>query len=374
VLGFLLLTLRSPAQAQLSCDNPFEGQIVPFSRQHWDLTDFCQHTVPFSEIFDAGPSRDTIPPIDNPMFVSADAASAWLRPQSPVIAIEVGGLARAYPLEIMIWHEIVNDVIADIPVVITYCPLCNSALVFDRRVGDDVLRFGTTGKLRNSDLIMWDDKTQSWWQQFTGDAIVGAYSGTQLAFIPSQMVSFGAFAEQFPDGEILSRNTGAIREYGINPYLEYDNKERPPGFLAEIDERLPATERVLAGIVDGEPIAYPFTLLAEQQVVNDIIGTKPVVAIWQPGVASALDEADINTSRDIGMAALYSRAVEDAILTFWVDEEANIRDMETGSTWNIFGEAIAGDLAGTQLRPLLAAPHFWFAWAGFQPQTAVYGQ
>jgi hypothetical protein len=363
-----------PVHAQLSCDDPFaDAGDLQFSTDDWDKTDFCKHSVSYSEIRSGGPPPDGIPPIDEAHFESIEAASAWLQPQSPVIALELDGDARAYPLAVLIWHEIANDVVGDVPVAVTFCPLCNSSIVYDRRVNGQTLRFGVSGNLRNSDLIMWDDATESWWQQFTGQAIVGEYTGTQLELIPSLVVSFSQFTEQYPNGVILSRDTGFIRGYGSNPYEGYDSSSSPFLFDSPLDDRLFATERVLAGVVEGEAVAYPFSILSEQGIINDTVGGKPVVAFWQSGVASALDESSIDASRDVGMAALYSRDLDGQVLTFSAGDDGLIHDDQTGSTWNIFGTATDGNLARDQLEQQFAYPHFWFAWAAFQPETRVYG-
>lgn len=359
----------APVQAQLSCETPsidVSGLI-----RVWDKTDFCQFQEGvFDEIISGGVPRDGIPPIDNPTFESIEAASGWLQPQSPVIAFELNEVARAYPLAILTRHEIVNDVIGEVPVAITFCPLCNSAIAFDRRVDGETLRFGVSGLLRHSDLIMWDDLTQSWWQQFTGTGIVGTYTDVQLTILPSQVVSFGAFVEQYPDGEVL-QGTGS--GYGRNPYVGYDSSSRPFLFQGQPDDRLFPTERVLAGVIGGEPVAYPFSVLTEQRVINDTVGGQAVVAIWQPGATSALDQASIDDSRDVGMAALFSRDLNGQMLTFQIDETGTIRDDQTGSAWNVFGTAMVGELAGSQLKLQFAFPHFWFAWAAFQPETVIYG-
>lgn len=355
--------------AQLSCDDP-PIDVSGLTRV-WDKTDFCQHQEGvFDEIISGGVPRDGIPPIDNPTFESIADASSWLQPQSPVIALEVNGTARAYPLAVLTRHEIANDVIGDEPVAVTFCPLCNSAIVFDRRVEGETLRFGVSGLLRHSDLIMWDDATQSWWQQFTGTGIVGTYTDAQLTILPSQVVSFGAFVEQYPDGEVLQGPRGG---YGTNPYVGYDSSSRPFLFQGQPDDRLFPTERVLAGVIRGEPIAYPFPVLSEEVVINDTVGGQAVVAIWQPGATSALDQASIDESRDVGMAALFSRELDGQTLTFSVDETGAILDDQTGSTWNVFGTATEGELEGKQLQPQFAFPHFWFAWAAFQPDTLIYG-
>jgi hypothetical protein len=363
--------LRSPdvTHAQLTCDDP----PIDVSRLVgvWDKTDFCQFQEGvFDEIISGGVPRDGIPPIDNPEYEPIEAGWEWLEPQSPVVAFEYEGIARAYPLAILTRHEIVNDVFGETPLAITYCPLCNSALVFERVMDDQTLRLGVSGLLRHSDLIMWDDVTQSWWQQLTGEAIVGEHTGQRLTVLPSQIVGFGAFAEQFPDGEVLSRRG---RSYGSNPYVGYDSTARPFLFQGEPDTRLPATERVLAGLIGGEPMAYPFSILAEEIVINDTVGGRDVVAIWQPGATSALDQSSIDASRDVGMAGLFRRELDGQTLTFFVDDDGLIRDEQTGSTWNVFGLAIEGELEGSQLRAELTGPHFWFAWAAFKPETGLYG-
>lgn len=358
------------AQAQLSCDDPPID--VSGLQRVWDKTDFCTYEPGvFDEIISGGVPRDGIPPIDNPTFDSLGEARGWLQPQSPVIAVSLNGTARAYPLAIMTRHEIVNDILGGVPVAVTFCPLCNSAIVFERTVDDQVFRFGVSGLLRNSDLIMWDDVTQSWWQQFTGTGIVGEYTGHQLTILPSQVVGFGAFAEQYPDGEVLSPGG---RSYGRNPYVGYDSSDNPFLFLGPVDDRLFATERVLAAVIDGVAMAYPFETLASVGVINDTIGAQEVVAFWQPGATSALDRSDIDASEDVGMAALFDRTVGDRVLTFTLDDDGVIRDEQTGTAWNVFGTATEGELAGEQLTQRLAFPHFWFAWAAFQPDTLIYGQ
>ncbi len=374
----LLAVAAAPSgrtHAQLSCELPPPPLDDPefveaVQESFWNKTDFCifQEGV-IDEIISGGVGPDGIPPIDDPTFDDIATASEWLQPQSPVIAVSWDGVARAYPLAILTRHEIVNDVIGDTPVAVTFCPLCNSAIVYDRRVDGETLRFGVSGFLRNSDLVMWDDKTQSWWQQFTGEGIVGTYTGTLLEIIPSQIVGFSAFVEQFPDGEVLSPNG---RNYGSNPYTGYDSNPRPFLFAGTPDERLFPTERVLGIFLNDTPVAYPFETLAEVGVINDTIGETDVVAFWQPGAASALDGADIDSSRDVGMAGLFERELDGEILSFVLVDGA-IQDEQTGSTWNIFGTAVDGPLAGSQLRQLNAFPHFWFSWAAFYPETVIYG-
>ena len=225
----------------LACLGPVMAQ-EQFPRGEFPLTDFKKSSINLDELLSGGPPRDGIPSIDKPHFVSVSQAGKWLDDREPVIAVNLNGEARAYPLQILMYHEIVNDVIADMPVAITFCPLCNASIVFDRTVGEGdskrVLDFGTTGRLRKSDLVMYDRQTESWWQQFTGKGIIGEYTDVSLPQIPSQIVSFAAFKESFGDSKVLSKNTGVIRPYGNNPYRGYDAIDNNPFlFRGDIDPR-----------------------------------------------------------------------------------------------------------------------------------------
>ena len=205
---------------------------LQFSTGGWK-TDFERHSVPLAEIFSGGPGRDEIPPIDAPMFLSVAENPRILDKEEPVIVLEIDGEARAYPLRILIWHEIVNDELAEVPVVVTYCPLCNTAITFDRRVNDAVLDFGTTGNLRHSDLVMWDRQTESWWQQITGEAIVSELTGATLEFIPSSIVSWREFSKAYPDATVLARETGHLKNYDSPPYGGLTGPEAPRNFSLE---------------------------------------------------------------------------------------------------------------------------------------------
>ena len=338
-------------------------------------TNFCNSQVDFSEILVGNPTKDGIPSVSDPEMEAVAAASAWLSERSPVIALEIAGDARAYPLALLMWHEIANDEIAGLPVAVTFCPLCNSSVTFDRRVNGDVLEFGVSGLLRNSDLIMFDRQSETWWQQLTGEALVGDFAGALLDIVPSQVIGFGAFAERYPDGLVMSRDTGYNRQYGINPYRDYDSRSgRPFLFRGAIDERLDSpVDHVLAAIIGESAKAYPFEILRQQRVVNDSIGDAPVVIFFQSGVASALGDSVIDSARDIGTAGMYRSRFDGEVLRFVANEhDGTFADEETGSTWNAFGEAIAGELEGSQLEWVHAFPHFWFAWAAFHPETEVY--
>jgi hypothetical protein len=337
-------------------------------------TDFSKHTVPLEEIVSGGPPKDGIPAIDHPEFVTVREADRWLADREPVVVVAIGRTAKAFPLQILIWHEIVNDEVGGTPVTVTYCPLCNTALSFDRRFDGRVLDFGTTGRLRHSDLVMYDRQTETWWQQATGEGIVGEYAGRQLTFISAPLVSWETFKHAHPDGQVLSRETGFNRPYGENPYERYDDLGNNPWrrfFRPPPDDRLPAMERVVAVTLGEATVAYPFSSLEEKRVVNDEIDGAALVVLWTPGMASSVDNRSIAQGRDVGASGVYSRSVGSRTLTFEPAGDRAFRDRETSSTWDILGRAVDGELKGTQLEPVPYGNHFWFAWAVFKPETRI---
>ncbi len=278
-------------------------------------TDFANRTVPMEELVSGGPSKDGIPPIDEPRFETVGEADRWLAKREPVAVVEMNGDAKAYPLQILIWHEIVNDEIGGIPVSVTFCPLCNTALAFDRRFDGRVLDFGTTGYLRHSDLVMYDRQTETWWQQATGEGLVGEYAGERLDFVGSPLVSWETFKKQYPRGKVLSRDTGYpdyADRYGRNPYVGYDAPGSSPWrfFQATSDDRLLPKERVVAVEFDSEARAYPFSSLRDELVVHDEVNGIEIVVFWTPGTASALDSESIADGRDVGTTGVFERKVD----------------------------------------------------------------
>lgn len=337
-------------------------------------TDFTKHTVPLDEIVPGGPPKDGIPALDDPHFQSVAEAARWLAGPEPVIAFELNGEAKAYPLQILMWHEVVNDRIGGTPVAVTYCPLCNTALVFERRMDGRVLDFGSTGRLRYSDLVMYDRQSESWWQQATGEAIVGRYAGRRLRHLGGQLVSWEEFSSNHPSGRILSRETGYERPYGHNPYVGYDDPAGSPFpdfFPGPADQRLPAMERVVALDVGGRSLAFPFSTLRRRRVVNDQVGTVPLVVLWGPGSASAVDAEEIARGRDVGSAGVFDRRLNRRTLAFRRAGDGLMRDRQTGTRWNLLGRATAGPLAGAQLRPVPHSVSFWFALVAFRPDTHI---
>lgn len=350
-------------------EDPFAGVNVKFNLSFWPDTDFSKHSIDYNEIFSGGPPPDGIPAIDSPVFEAIERGDQWLGEDWPIMFFERNGDARAYPLAILIHHEIVNDVVGGVPVAITFCPLCNSTIAFDRTLADGrVLDFGTTGNLRNSDLVMYDRQTKSWWQQFTGEGIVGELTGVQLEFLPSQIVAWSDFKENHPEGTVLSRNTGHLRPYGNNPYAGYDTIDSNPFFpVSGDDNRLLPKERVVAIQIDGIDVAYPFTLLSELKVVNDQISGDPLVVFWVAGTESTFG----NGGPDTGSSSVFIRIIDGQELTF-VSVADGFQDKQTNSLWNIFGEAIEGELSGKKMEQVVSGEHFWFAWVTFKPETIVW--
>lgn len=343
-----------------------------FPRDVW-RTDWSRHSVPLSEI-EVNLPKDQIPAIDHPRFISNGAAQKWLKKNEPVVALVIEGRARAYPLQILMWHEIVNDLLAGVPITVTFCPLCYSALAFDRRIGSQEYLFGVSGALRHSDLIMYDHETHSLWQQLSGEAIVGEMTGFILHAIPAQIISFEQFQDAYPDGDVLSRDTGFTRRYGTNPYAGYDDvNDRPWMYKGEIDSRLKPMEKVVTLAVGEHRRAYPHRITKALGVINDEIGGLPIVIVHtKNGAVSALDKSSISKSAMIGSTGVFERTLSDGqILTFVNDDNRTIDD-QTGSEWSITGKAIHGPLEDTQLVPIAHGDIFAFAWLVIEPDTEIY--
>lgn len=259
----------------------------------WPKTNFDKTTVEnWAQILSGGPPKDGIPAIDDPQFMPQGEDTA-LEPRESVITVALDGQpARAYPLRYLMWHEIVNDRIGDTPVAVTYCPLCNSAIVFDRRIAEGELSFGVSGKLRHSDMVMYDRETESWWQQALGTAIVGDLTGRELTQLPVWMESWSAFRAAHPDGVVMAE-PNFPRAYGQNPYRSYDTSHRP--FLYS-GENPPHGIAPLMRVVRVGDAAWTFDRLREEGQVTE----NGVTISWEDEQASALDTAAIGRGRAVG--------------------------------------------------------------------------
>ena len=406
------------------------GSVISVSAQKQETSflgiDFSTHNIPLEEVIRGNPQPNGIPsirhegdwldwtsPTSPPEFISQDEASLWLGEQEPVISIMLNGEAKAYPLQILTYHEIVNDSIGGIPIAITFCPLCNSAIAFDRRILlteehrtlqlqnndqlifsdiDDRLieayafqnshlpqfvtalevTFGTSGLLYNSNLLMFDSKSSTLWSQIMGRANIGILTDARLLKYPAQIISFDEFQTSYPNALVLSRETGFNRPYGNNPYPGYDHISSPAFlFRGPTDNRLLAKERVVSIGLKEDSVAFPWNLLREVHVVNHYVADTRITVFWKDGTTSALDTTKIGNGKPIGAVGVYNRNVDETVLTFRWDG-ANFRDIETNSKWALTGQAIEGTLQGRQLEPISHDNTLWFAWAAFKPETRIY--
>jgi hypothetical protein len=254
-------------------------------------TDFTKHTVPLSDFQRGGPGRDGIRSVDRPWVLPADEVD-FLPEDEPVLEVIVNGEARAYPFGMLVLREIVNDTVGEVPVVVTFCPLCNTALAFVRNVQGRTLSFGVTGNLRNSDLVMYDRQTESWWQQFGGEALVGRFAGARLRQLPAQGIWWSEFRERHDDGLLVTTRSEFELPYGKNPYLGYLDPRVPSFFPAANagDRRLPPSERVVFLERSGESVAIPFSVLEERGHLAVEVGGARVVVSLNDRTASVRDE------------------------------------------------------------------------------------
>lgn len=339
-----------------------------------DITnpDLPEPLIDPEEIISGGPPPDGIPAIDAPSFVPIDEADAWLTETEPVVYLDLGGEVHAYPVQVMIWHEIVNDTVGGVPVAVTYCPLCNSAVSYERVIDGVETTFGTSGRLFASALVMYDRATESLWTHYDGRSVAGVLTGLTLEPLVSPLIAWSDFKAAFPDGVVLDRDaTGFDRPYGDNPYTGYDNPETSPFlFRGDVDARARAKQRVV-GVSIGEA-ARAWTLAAVSadtaRSTNTTIGDTAVVILWKSGQATALEADSISDGRDVGSVGVFSPEVAGRALTFETRGGTFI-DVETNSTWDVTGAAIEGPLAGSRLEPIHHLDTFWFAWSTYRPGT-----
>ncbi len=321
-----------------------------------------------------GQIPDGIPAIDDPQFVSVEDADVYLEDHEAVVVLEIDGDARAYPVQILMWHEIVNDVVGEVPIAITYCPLCNSAVSYQRTVQGEVTTFGTSGLLFNSALVMYDRLTESLWTHYNGEAVAGLLTGEILPPISSPLLAWVEFKDAFPDGVVLDReNTGHARSYGVNPYTNYDNPSGSPFlFRGEVDDRIGPQRRVVGVSIDGVSKAWTVEAISggAAKATHDTVGEQPVVVFWKSGQATALESGEISGGRDVGSVGVFIPEAAGEALTFVAEGDVFV-DGQTGSTWDILGKAVDGPLAGIGLTEVPHLDTFWFAWFSYNPGTTL---
>lgn len=323
--------------------------------------------------------RDGFEVFNNPGFILKDEAYDYYFRFEPVISVQIEGDTRAYPLNVLTFHEIANDEINGIPISVTYCPLCNAGVVYDRRFTHNgqkyVFDFAVSGMLRKSDMVMWDKQTETWWQQLTGEGLVGELSGEQLDFFPSQIISVEEFFASNPDGKIMlsHKKDNYNTTYGSNPYVNYDSigNKGSRFFDEEVDDRLPAMERVVDIENGGKYKIYPFSKIRKKKVINDDFDGKKVVLFYTSKTISVLDEGNIEDSRHVGTVTVFNSLIDGQVLTFQ-KKKGNFVDIETGSIWDVTGKCIDGSYKGKQLITEVHSNHFAFAWLAFHPDSEIY--
>ena len=316
-----------------------------------------KNIVPLDEIVSGGPPQDGIPSIDNPKFVSVSEADKFLQDADQVVGLNVNGDIRAYPLQILVWHEIVNDNVGGTPVAVTYCPLCFTNQVFNRTVDGQTVEFGTSGKLYNSNLVMYDRNSNSLWSQALGQAIVGKHAGLKLDRIPFDVAFWREWKQLYPDTNVLSRDTGSSRPYGADPYRSYYSNNDLFFPVSNKDDRLELKE-IIVGLENGGQFkAYKLQQIQDTRVINDRIGDKSLALF----------------SLYPFMVRVFDSTLDGQKLEFQYNKNSSkITDKETGSEWNFDGIGTAGPMKGKHLLRLPYDEGFWFEWVAFHPKTALY--
>jgi hypothetical protein len=319
--------------------------------------------VPRAGLVSGGTGRDGIPALTNPVVVGASEAGAFLGPDALVLGVVENGEARAYPHNVLWWHEIVNDELGGVPIVVSYCPLTGSGMVHDARIDGEALNFGVSGLLFQNNLVLFDRATDSLWSQMRVEGICGSFSGTVPTLRPVVQLTWAAWRAGHPDTSVVSTNTGFARDYGVYPYGDYDQVGNDSILFPQtfIDRRRPLKELAL-GIVEGSAEkAYPYGLLGERTAFNDIVRERPIVVVYDQSAE---------------MALAFDRRSGSETLTFEVADTSgfpfHLRDVETGSRWTLDGEAVDGPLAGSRIEQVATFSAMWFAWAAFHPQTELF--
>jgi len=352
----LAVSFQSESIPEISISNQIEPVSIDFESPEIIMeTNGVKHIIPLDKIRGGGPPKDGIPSIDNPVFANVEG-SHFMSDSDTVIGLEINGDAKAYPIFILVWHEIINDNVGGIPVAVTYCPLCYTNQVFERIIDGQEVEFGTSGKLYNSNLLMYDRLTESYWSQALGMAVKGELSGYQLNLIPFDVITWGDWKILHPDTLVLTTDTGYSRSYATDPYGNYYTEPRIMFPVEHSDDRMHPKEIILGFNQDGIYKAYKQNDVESNIIINDSIGETPLMLI----------------SLFSDNSRAFERTLDDQVLDF-VHIDNKIIDTQTNSEWNYDGLAISGEYEGKQLERIPIEPGFWFAWVAFHPETLVYG-
>lgn len=362
VLGVAILyTYDAGGPAESATDSlapGLESDALPTDYSSVTVTNGQKHTVPLDKIISGGPPPDGIPSIDNPKFAHAGEAG-FMSGSDVVIGLEIGEEAKAYPLRILVWHEIVNDVVGGIPVAVTYCPLCYTSQVFERTLGGQAVEFGTSGKLYNSNLVMYDRATGTYWSQALGAAIKGELAGQRLDTVPFDVIRWDDWREMHQDTVVLTTETGHVRAYDVDPYGGYytDYSIIFPVDNAGASSDAMHPKEVILGFENGGAYkAYKQGDAEDSGAINDVVGDLPVLIV----------------SEFEGSARGFERPVVDGQPLEFEYEGSALTDVQTGSAWDYDGLAVSGPLEGRSMERLALSPGFWFEWVAFHPDTEVY--
>lgn len=300
-------SMKPDAQTSSSSERRGAFASLSVSTREVFVTDGTKHSIPLEEILSGGVPKDGIPSINKPHFIPAREADAFLQDDSPGLGLVYDEEARFYPYQILVWHEIVNDIVAGDPLVITYCPLCATGIVFDAQVSGERMEFGVSGKLWQSNLLMYnrasDSADESLWSQVLGEAVVGRHTGTRLHLVPADTVRYGEWRAAHPETVVLSRETGVRKPYGSDPYGSYYTDDSV-GFGAMFnDDRLPPKAFVLGIERDGKFKAYHKEALPEGTTTDTFSGADIVI--------------EKNSAGEVRFFAGKERASVPAVGSFW---------------------------------------------------------
>ena len=356
-IAVLAVSFQSELIPEITNPNQIDPITIDFESTELIImeTNGVKHIIPLDKIKGGGPPKDGIPSIDNPVFTNVQD-SQFMSDFDTVIGLEINGEVKAYPIFILVWHEIINDNVGGTPVAVTYCPLCYTNQVFERVIDGQVVEFGTSGKLYNSNLLMYDRLTESYWSQALGMAVKGELSGYQLDLIPFDVITWGDWKTLHPDTLVLTTDTGHIRSYTTDPYGSYYTEPRIMFPVEHRDDRMHPKEIILGFNQDGIYKAYKQNDIESNIIINDYIGEIPVMLV---SLFSQNSRA-------------FERTLDDHVLDFvYVDNK--IIDTQTNSEWNYDGLSISGEYEGKQLERIPIEPGFWFAWVAFHPETDLFG-